>query len=330
MTRRVVISLLVLLAGVLALAAGRMLIGGVADLGDAERHVVLELRGLRVATAALTGACLALAGTLLQGLLRNPLASPDLLGLASGAGLGVMSAVFAGYLAGAGLADPGGLGATGAAIVGACGALAIVYLASQRRWFVEPVTLILVGVIVGVMCAGGITLLKHLMPDQGVAAGRLLVGALRDDVRGVHLVTSGVVLVVCAALAIAMHRWLDACSLSEDEARSVGVPVGLVRVVQFACAGALTAASVVLAGPIGFVGLVAPHVVRMCAGPGTRVMVVGSMLAGAAMVVGADCLVAMVREWQPGLGRLPISVVTALVGGPVFVWMLRRSGAAHE
>ncbi|HLP84897.1 MAG TPA: iron chelate uptake ABC transporter family permease subunit, partial [Phycisphaerales bacterium] len=89
MTRRVVISLLVLLAGVLALAAGRMLIGGVADLGAAERDVVLELRGLRVATAAVTGACLALAGTLLQGLLRNPLASPDLLGLASGAGLGV-------------------------------------------------------------------------------------------------------------------------------------------------------------------------------------------------------------------------------------------------
>ncbi len=303
-----------------------MLIGGVGFEGG-QWDVIVELRGLKVATAVLTGASLALAGALLQGLLRNPLASPDLLGLASGAGLGVMCAVYAGYLAGAGLADPGGIGATGAAIVGACGSLAIVYLASQRRWFVEPVTLILVGVIVGVMCAGGITLLKHLMPDQGVAAARLLTGALRDDVRGVHLLTTGALLVVCAAVSLAMHRWLDACSLSEDEARSVGVPVRLVRVVQFACAGALTAGSVVLAGPIGFVGLVAPHMVRLCAGPGTRVMVVGSMLCGAAMVVGADCLVALVREWQPGMGRLPISVVTALFGGPVFVWLLRRADA---
>jgi len=327
MPRKTIILLLALAGALLALAAARLLVGGL-DFSPAERDIILSLRLTRVATAALTGASLALAGALLQGLLRNPLASPDLLGLASGAGLGVMIAIYLGYLAGAGLADPGGIGATGAAIIGACGALALVYLASQRRFFVEPVTLILVGVIVGVMCAGCITLIRHLLPDQGVAAARLLTGALRDDVRPMHLLITTIILTASTIAALAMHRWLDAASLSEDEAASVGVPINTVRLTQFLAAGALTAGSVVLAGPIGFVGLVAPHVVRMLLGPASRSLTIGCLLVGASLVIGADTLVALLRELFPGIGRLPLSVITALLGGPVFIWMLRRDRVA--
>lgn len=323
MPRKTIILLLALAGVVLALAAARLAVGGL-DFAPGQRDIILSLRLTRVATAALTGASLALAGALLQGLFRNPLASPDLLGLASGAGLGIMIAIYLGYLAGDGLADPGGIGATGAAILGACGALALVYLASQRRFFVEPVTLILVGVIVGVMCAGCITLIRHLLPDQGVAAARLLTGALRDDVWPMHLAITAVILIASTTAALIMHRLLDAASLSDDEAASVGVPIRAIRLTQFLAAGALTAGSVVLAGPIGFVGLVAPHVTRMVLGPSSRPLTIGCLLVGASLVIGADTIVALLRELLPGMGRLPLSVITALVGGPVFVWMLRR------
>jgi iron complex transport system permease protein len=323
MPRRVIIILGLLACAVLALAAVRVVVGGL-DFPPAQRDIILSLRGTRVITAALTGASLAVAGALLQSLLRNPLASPDLLGLSSGAGLGVMIAIFVSFLAGSGLADPGGIGATGAAIIGACAALALVYAASQRKFFVEPVTLILVGVIVGVMCSAGITLLKHLLPDQGVAAARLLVGALRDDVHTSHLVIATIILCVSTAVALTMHRSIDACSLSDDEATSIGINIRRVRLVQFLCAGTLTAASVVLAGPIGFVGLIAPHAVRLTLGPRTAPLLLGCLLTGAALVIAADTLVALVREVFPSTGRLPISVITALIGGPVFIYLLRR------
>jgi iron complex transport system permease protein len=282
---------------------------------------ILALRIERVAMAVLVGASLALAGVLLQGLLRNPLASPDLLGVASGAGLGVMVAVYVAHLAGAGLADPGGLGAFGAAIVGGGGVLAVVYSVSQRRGAVQPASLVMVGVIVGVMCAGLVTLLQHLMPDQGVAAGRLLLGALRDDARPWHLWLVAGVLGACMLVALVQSRAMDCATLSDDEARSVGVRLGRLRSIQFVLAGVLTACAVVLAGPIGFVGLVCPHGARALVGSRHRWVIVAATILGAAMIVGADALAELLR--RPDQGRLPLSVLTSLVGGPVFLWMLR-------
>ncbi len=324
-----VLQLAVGLALVLAVVVWlRLVLGGLGE--GAERGMILEIRAQRVATAAVVGVSLAVAGVLLQSLLRNPLASPDLLGLASGAGLGVMVAVFGAYVVTGRLADPGVMGAGGAAILGACGTLAVVYSVSQRRGFVDPFSLVLVGVIVGLMCGSGITLLQHVMPDGGFASGRLLVGALDEDAGWMRISAVGLVTLVCAAVAWFISPAMDRAALSDDEATSVGVDLGRLRTTQFVLAGVLTACAVVLAGPVGFVGLVCPHMVRMAAGPRHAGLVLCAGLAGAVMVVGGDLVIAALHQARQGLGNFPLSVVTALIGGPVFVLVLRSQRRLGE
>lgn len=315
-----VLALLLAAAVVLRLAVGRDGQGGV--------RLALEFldeRWPRALAAAMVGASLALAGTYLQTLLRNPLASPDILGLASGSGLGVMIAAYVAFRAGAGLAasESIGLGTGGAAILGALGAMGLVYALSQRRGLLDPVTLVLVGVAVSILASAGTMLVRHLLPDQGQAAGRLLLGCVRDATQR-ELWIVGAVTLAGLAVGLASSRAMDAASLSEDEARSVGVALGPLRGALFVASGVLTAGSVLLAGPVGFVGLIAPHVVRMLAGPRHAWLVPGAALAGAAMVVLCD---ALVRAIDLGTGQLPIGVLTSLVGGPVLIALLRRHGS---
>lgn len=322
MKTRALITLAVVALVLLLACAARLAVGGMPASGE-DLALVLELRGTRLLTGVIVGAALSVAGVLLQSLMRNPLASPDLLGLASGAGLGVMIAAYLAFLAGAGIAHAGvgGAGGTAAALVGSLAALAVVYALSQRRGFLEPVSLILMGVLISIICSAGIQFIRHLLPDQGVAAGRLLLGALRDDVSLTELAAVGGVVLAGIGVGVACGKAMDAAALGDDEARSVGVPLARLRVLLFIASGALAAAAVILAGPIGFVGLICPHLVRLGAGPSHRPLIIGSALAGAALVVGADVLV---RWIELDAGRLPISVLTSLVGGPMLIWMLRR------
>jgi iron complex transport system permease protein len=125
-----------------------------------------------------------------------------------------------------------------------------------------------------------------------------------------------------AGLGIALGRSLDAACLSDDEARSVGVPLGWLRVTLFLAAGILTAATVSLTGPIAFVGLVAPHAARLLVGPRHATLALGSALAGAALLLAADSARQLL---EIGGGRLPVGVLTAVIGGPVFLLLLRRA-----
>ncbi|MEL7473111.1 MAG: iron ABC transporter permease [Planctomycetota bacterium] len=286
---------------------------------------ILDLRVARVAAGVVVGSALALAGVLLQCLLRNPLASPDLLGLSTGAGLGVSLAMFLAYRAtgriesGAGLELP--------ALIGASLALAVVFAISHRRGGLDPGTLILVGVIVAIICGAGIRLIQHLLPDQGVAASRWLMGALRDDQPARRILLAGGLTLAATIAGAWLGPAMDAASLSEDEARSLGVPLGGLRAGLFIASGVLASLAVVIAGPIGFVGLVGPHAARLVGGPAHRGLVIGAAIAGAALVVGADTLV---RVIETPTGRIPIGVITALIGGPLFIALLlngRRASA---
>lgn len=319
-------ALLTLTVAALALALAcvlRLAVGG-DGLALPTADIVWELRGLRVVSGVIVGASLGIAGVMLQALLRNPLASPDLLGLSAGSGLAVSIAMYLAW-------KRDGLIVTGGwlelpALLGSMAALAGVYVLAQRRARLEPISLILVGVIVGVMCAAGSVFVQHLLPDRGVAAGRWMMGALRDDVTWSRLVVGGSAVVASLALGLWLSPAMDRLATSEEEARALGARVGLVRVVLFVASGVLTAVSVALAGPIGFVGLVCPHLVRMAAGPRHGVVLVGAAVAGAALVVGAD---AGVKAAMLDAGRMPIGVITAMVGGPVFLWLLigsRRRG----
>ena len=283
--------------------------------GIVDDPAINRLRMDRVIIGGLVGASLGLSGALLQSLLRNPLASPDLMGLSAGAGFAVTLRTWqAGSLLGASAA-------AFPALIGAMGVLLFIWFLSQRRGIIDPITMILVGVIVSVVLGAATMLVVSLMPDRGFSVSRWMMGTLREQVDTRTLLVCSGVLISVVGWSVASARSFDVMALGEDEAKSVGVSVPAVRAGQFIGAGVLTAISIVLAGPIGFVGLVCPHLVRLLAGPGHRTLVIGSTLAGIALVVGADTFV---RAVPTDAGRIPIGVITSLIGGPVFLVMLLR------
>ncbi len=304
-------GLAILCVGIVVL---RLMVGS-NSFGFSDNQTIMDLRLSRVAVGGIVGASLGLAGALLQSLLRNPLAAPGLMGLSAGAGFAVtLTTLIAGTAISASAAAFPALG-------GAIGVLILVWILSQRRGLIDPVMMILIGVIVSVILGAATMLLASMMPDRGFSISRWMMGMLREDIEVWDIWIAGGVLVLIVVWSFIAARSFDAMALSEDEARSVGVRIGMIRFGQLVGAGALTAISIVLAGPIGFVGLVCPHIVRVLAGPAHRSLVIGSALCGFVLVVGADTFVRLVTT---DAGRIPIGVVTSLIGGPVFLVLLLR------
>lgn len=307
------------LLAVVAAAALRLL----ADpdgIGLPRNAIEWQIRGSRLLAALTIGSALSAAGVLLQALLRNPLAAPSLLGLTSGASLGVMLWIYAAFLTTGAIATAGP--PIAAAAVGSLATLGVVYAVAQRRGAVDPLRLILVGVVVSILCGAASMLLQHLLPDQGLAVSmRWLLGSIDDDARPIWIGGVAVFTSMCIAVAMWFGPSMDAASLGEDEAISVGVRVGALRLGLLFMAGLLTAGSVLLAGPIGFVGLICPHAARLIGGPSHRMLVLHAALLGGALIIGAD---AAVRFIDLGSGRIPVGVLTTLLGGPVFLVMLRE------
>ncbi|MCH2153473.1 MAG: iron ABC transporter permease [Phycisphaerales bacterium] len=285
-----------------------------------------DFRQNAILSGLIVGGGLGLAGALLQSLLRNPLASPYLLGVSSGAGLGVMAAMAIG--ASAGMMSAARVDWSMPAMLGAVGALALVLALGRRNGWPDPVTVLLAGVVVATICAGGMMLLQHLVPMD--VRGRFLtwmMGTLPEITSGMQLLLSGVVVLAGLIAALLMARWLDISLLGDDEARTLGVPVEAMRLALLIVAGMMTAVTVALAGPIGFIGLIAPHVARRLAGHHHVVFLIGSLLVGVILVIGADSIRQVI---DLGTGRLPIGVLTILVGGPMFLWLLRREVHSRE
>ncbi len=285
--------------------------------------VVWRLRLMSVASAAVIGVALGVAGLLMQSMLRNPLASPYILGVTSGAGVAIVASSWLSYLATGMLvaARP----PMAAAVIGAVLTLGAVYTLSRRRGAVDPTTLVLTGIIVSLTLGAVTTLFQSLLPDQGMAYfTRWVMGSIRTDTPWSLITGIGVMTLAATALAVSLGPSMDAAMLSDDEAQSVGVRLGVLRALLLVIAGVLTAGTVVLAGPIGFVGLVAPHAARLLVGHTHRILIVGTALAGAALLLAAESLVAWLRFQT---GQIPVGVVTALVGGPVFILLYRRGGA---
>ncbi len=282
-----------------------------------------EIFGLRaggVAGTLLLGAALGLSGLALQILLRNPLASPFILGVSSGAGFGVAAVLLAGYLLA--WSAWGFLGEAFGAAVGALLSLAIVARFGRTDEGHDPTALILAGVILGAIFTAGTALLEQLVPFG--LRGDLLswtAGRLPEIPSRAELATLCIAALVGWIALARRANALDVSMLSDDEARTSGVRLSALRTELFWIGGLLAAVAVAYAGPIGFVGLVGPHLARRIVGPRHAVLVPASALAGAALLVTAD----VARQWiDLGTGRLPIGVLTALAGGPFFLWLLRR------
>jgi iron complex transport system permease protein len=298
------------------LAALWQIVSGAGLRGDSEQQIT-SLRMTRALTAAGTGAALAVSGVALQALLRNPLAEPYVLGLSTGAGVGVMAQLLLSYMVGLAL----GANHIGA-IIGASLSMGVVYLAGRRRGVIDPLGILLVGVVLGTMNGAFILLLNYIIGPGGMKEdlSRWMMGNLNEGIGSGTLLLTIVVTLVGVGLLLREAGAMDAAMFSDTEARSMGVNLSRLRGTLFVVASVLAAGAVVLSGPVSFVGLVCPHVARQLLGPGHRKLIVGSALLGASLVVGADVAAAALDFGQ---GLLPIGVFTAMIGGPVFLWVLR-------
>lgn len=277
--------------------------------------VVLGLRLPRILLAALAGAGLAVAGVAFQALTRNPLADPAVLGVASGAALGAVLGQIAG-LEGSLLAT---FGLSALAFAGALAAATAVYLVASVSGRLPIQTLLLAGVIIGLFFSAVITLIISLV-DFAQLGGILhwLMGSL--GALGYRpVVVVGVGCAVGVGAIYTQARALNLLALGEEAALQMGVDAERVKRVIFVAASLLTGVVVAHTGPIGFVGLIVPHAVRLAIGSDNRLLIPAAGAAGASFLVLADTLARVVV--QPA--ELPVGVITAFCGAPFFIYLLR-------
>lgn len=325
MIGRAAVGMIILIAIVVIAGAVRMGVGRV-PLESGEwgivvgwpREDILPLRLGATMSALTAGWALGLAGLLLQVLLRNPLASPWILGLSSGAGLGVMIALTLAVFAG--VSAPAGGGLVLPAVAGALIALAITWSLGRVNGVLEPLRLLLVGVVVASL-AGALSMALQDVVPHGLRADFLdwMMGQIPEAPAREVLWTALVLAFIVTVIAWICAGQIDLACLGDDEARSSGLELARVRSALFLGAGVLTAAAVALVGPIGFVGLLAPHLARLLVGPVHRVLVPATCLAGIGMLLSAEAL----RQFiDLGGGRLHVGVLTAILGAPFFLWLL--------
>jgi iron complex transport system permease protein len=305
-----------------ALAAG---VQGRASGLDGAQAIVWNLRFPRVLMAALVGAGLGTSGAAMQGLFRNPLADPYLLGVASGASFGATLALsVGGRLAQAFTETPFAPGGTSAlvpllAFFGAVGAVVLTLALSGVGDRAKTTSLLLAGVAVGGVLVSLTTYLMLRDADRLRAVFSWTLGNLAlsswADLRGALPYE-----IIGMGMLYALARGLDALQLGEDTARTLGVGARSLRISVIVGASLATAGAVAFVGIIGFVGLVAPHIMRRMGTPGHRVLLPASALGGAVLLVLADLGARTII--RPA--ELPVGVITTLVGGPFFLWLLRR------
>ena len=290
------------------------------DLGPMPSHpqgdvTLWTVRFPRVVMAAVAGAALATAGALMQGIFGNPLAEPGVVGVSAGAALAASTVIVFD------LALVGTWTVALFAFVGGLVTTILVYLLSRDGGRTEVVTLVLTGIAVNAVASAGLAFLLFLGDQQ---AREEIVFWQLGSLNGSRWEQVGVAapfMVVGLVAAMAMSRRLDLLALGDRAARHVGVDVERLRMGAIVVVALLTAAAVAFCGIIAFVGLVVPHLVRLLAGPGHRLLVPASALGGGLLLVVAD----LGARTLVAYADLPIGMLTSLVGGPFFFWLLRRA-----
>ncbi len=286
------------------------LMGRTAAVPPAVENVVLLVRGPRVVAAVLVGGALAVAGTAFQGLFRNPLVSPDILGASSGAALGAVLGIYFSL---------GVIGIEGLAFAGGLVAVAAVYVIGSLLHSRDPIlVLVLTGVVVGALLGAGVGLVKYLADpyNQLPAMTFWLLGSLAATTVADLLPLTGPVAVGTIVL-IALRWRLNVMSLPEDEARALGLATGPFRIAIVAAATLVTSASVATSGIIGWVGLVVPHLARALVGPDFPRLIPTAALLGGGYLLFIDTLA---RTAAPV--EIPLGILTAVIGTPFFIWLL--------
>lgn len=308
-----------LMVGPAPLPPGAVLGALVGHADPIARDIVWQIRAPRALLALLIGGMLGLAGAALQGLLRNPLADPAVIGTSSSAALGAVIALYFGLARAFPLALP--LLAVAGALIGLAGLLPI------ARRGEGPSTLILAGVAISALAGAGVSLALNLAPNPFAVSeiAFWLMGSLTDR-SFQHVALAAPLIAVGAGMIFWQARALDGLSLGEDAARSLGFDLNRVRLLLVAGVALGVGAAVAVSGAIGFVGLIAPHLVRPFTDGRPSRALAPSALAGAALLSLADLLVCLI----PTQSELKLGVVTAFLGAPVFIWILMRGARTAD
>jgi iron complex transport system permease protein len=298
------------------------LLAGAAPLpaNDVWHSGIFRLRLARTALCVVAGTGLSAAGVIFQAILRNPLAEPYVLGVSSGAGLGAAIAIVLGLNA----AGAWMLPAT--AFAGALGTILLVYALARMPGGTAPVqTLLLSGVVVNAVLGSVLMFVVSVAPSEKLhSVIWWLLGNLQVFDWGLLRIVSAVV-VAGLAVSVLCARDLNLMALGEEPAAHLGLDVEWTKKLFFLLASLMTGATVAACGLIGFVGLIVPHTVRLVVGPDHRRLVTASALSGAAFLVLADSVARTIIAPQ----EVPIGVITAILGGPFFLGLLRKRKASH-
>jgi iron complex transport system permease protein len=289
-------------------------------LGGPEPTIVWQVRVPRVLLGALVGALLAVSGVALQALVRNILAEPYLIGVSSGASVGAAIVILFGSVLAMDVAGTP-VALTAAAFVGGLAATVAVFLIARMGGRLTPVRLVLAGVTMAYGLSAVTSMLVFMADSRDGARGVLfwLLGSL-DGARWSALPLPGALLALGFAVLLWWGRRLDVLAMGDDTALALGVSPGRFRAIAFVLVALCVAAAVAVAGPIGFVGLVVPHLARLLVGASHRAVLPVAAIMGALVMVWADVVA---RSAMPPR-ELPIGVVTAIVGAPLLLLLVRR------
>jgi iron complex transport system permease protein len=312
-----------------AIIAGLCLLIGVTGGFGLPSKAALDYRLEMVLLASLVGAALAASGVVYQAILRNPLADPYLLGVSSGSALFAYLWQFASFSWIVNLFGDGtfALGQQVFAFVGAVVAMGLVFTLASQRGRLEPVTLLLVGVIVNAVNGAIFLLLNSIVHDQATQGGALsfLVGGLQTSLQSWQIWTATVVFALGWVFVFFLAGRLNVAGLSEVEAHALGVRIHRLRWEALIVASLITASAVAISGPIGFVGLVCPHLARLIVGNDQRRLLPVATAMGAGLLAIANALSRLLTRQDMVDTVLPVGVLTGLMGGPFFLFLLWRS-----
>jgi iron complex transport system permease protein len=308
----------VALGDAVAIVLHRLLGIGPVSWPASSETIVWDLRLPRVLAGMLVGAGLGCAGTVFQAQLRNPMADPYIIGTAAGASLGAVAALLVPALLPFAVGGWMGLGLVQIlAFAGGLGTVLVVYAVARGQGGTPVVTLLLAGYAISSLLAAGVAMLMFVSGDRLAAVVSWLLGSL-GGASWPRLAFAGPLIVVSFALMVVRWRSLNALLLGEQQAAYLGLEVEREKRILTGLAALATSAGVAVSGTIGFVGLVVPHLLRLAFGPDHRLLLPSSMVYGAVLLVLADLGARL-------LGGIPVGVLTALIGAPFFLWLLRRS-----
>ncbi|OIQ32742.1 MAG: iron ABC transporter [Alphaproteobacteria bacterium MedPE-SWcel] len=299
-----------------------------APLSTMERVVLWDIRLPRVVLCALVGAALAVSGAVMQGLFRNPLADPNLVGVSAGASFGAISSIVLGGLLPVGLQAALGTYLTPlAAFAGGWGATLILYRVSTRGGRTSVATMLLAGIALGTLATALSGIMIYMADDQQLRDLTFWqMGSLAGATWEKSLI-AGPVIVLAAAGAIWLAHGLNCLALGEAAAAHMGIPVQRMKNAAVFSVAAGTGVAVAATGGIGFVGIVVPHVLRLASGPDHSTLLPNAALLGASLLLCAD----LISRTIIAPAELPIGIVTAVLGAPVFLWiLLKRRGLVDQ